>query len=598
MPYHQIVGIAKIFLNANKNDEYVFDFDNYQLKGNNIVHNKKIVYYNNQENFNNIPGMPIAYWITGKEFQLFSKYKKIGDIFETRGGMTTGNNGLFLRLWYEIDINKFKTGLSNEEAAKSEYKWFPYNKGGDYRKWYGNMNYVIDWFKDGKNIKNYKLEQRKINPNYNIAIAGLNSMFNPQISWSLVSAGNFGVRYYPQGFLFDVAGSSVLPNKENEKYVLAYLNSKVCDRYLKAFNPTINYQPGDIKSLIYINENKEMVDILSKSCIDISKHDWDSFETSWDFKVHPLIKEKEKFHYSEIGGKEYKLSDCYNHWQDSTEMSFNKLKENEEKLNEIFIDIYGLKDELTPEVEDKDITIRKADLGRDIKSLISYAVGCMFGRYSLDVEGLAYAGGEFDWNKYQSFIPDKDNIIPICDDEYFEDDIVGRFIKFVEVVYGESTLDENLSFIASVLGGKGSPREVIRNYFLNDFYNDHCKIYQKRPIYWLFDSGKKNGFKALMYIHRYQPDLIARLRTDYVHETQSRLNHSIEMINTQLDGNLTSSEKVRLNKELTKFKAQAEEVKKYEEIVHHWADKMEPMDLDDGVKVNYEKFKELLSKIK
>ena len=253
---------------------------------------------------------------------------------------------------------------------------------------------------------------------------------------------------------------------------------------------------------------------------------------------------------------------------------------------------------MDPYVEDKDVTVRKADLERDVKSLISYAVGCMFGRYSLDVKGLAYAGGKFDWSKYQSFIPDKDNIIPICDDEYFEGDIVGRFIKFIEVVYGEPTLDENLSFIASALGGKGNPRDVIRSYFLNDFYKDHCKIYQKRPIYWLFDSGKKNGFKALMYIHRYQPDLIARLRTDYVHETQSRLNHSIDVINAQLDGDLTTSEKVRLNKEITKFKAQAEEVKKYEEIVHHWADKMEPMDLDDGVKKNYDKFKDLLAKIK
>ena len=292
------------------------------------------------------------------------------------------------------------------------------------------------------------------------------------------------------------------------------------------------------------------------------------------------------------------ISEKYAAWQAECEARFQQLKKNEEELNRIFIDIYGLQDELTPEVEDKDVTVRKADLQRDIKSLLSYAVGCMFGRYSLDVEGLAYADGEFNWSKYQSFIPDKDNIIPICDDEYFEDDIVGRFIKFIEIVYGTSTLDENLSFIASALGGKGNPRGVIRSYFLNDFYKDHCKMYKKRPIYWFFDSGKKNGFKALMYIHRYQPDLVARLRTDYIHETQSRLNHSIEMITTQLDGDLTSSGKVRLNKELTKFKAQAEEVKKYEEIVHHWADKMEPMDLDDGVKKNYEKFKDLLAKIK
>ncbi len=376
--------------------------------------------------------------------------------------------------------------------------------------------------------------------------------------------------------------------------------SIITKSYLDALNPTLNFQVGDIKNVpvVFLEEKVIFINNLVDKNILIAKDDWDSFETSWDFKIHPLLTFERKTIYKNNGVSSYKIKDAFFWWNNECDIRFNQLKANEEELNRIFIDIYGLQDELDPYVEDKDVTVRKADLERDIKSLISYAVGCMFGRYSLDTEGLAYAGGEFDWDKYQSFVPDKDNIIPICDDEYFEDDIVGRFIKFIEVVYGKSTLDENLSFIASALGGKGNPREVIRNYFLNDFYKDHCKIYQKRPIYWLFDSGKKNGFKALMYIHRYQPDLIARLRTDYVHETQSRLNHSIEMINTQLDGNLISSEKVRLNKELTKFKAQAEEVKKYEEIVHHWADKMEPMDLDDGVKVNYEKFKDLLAKIK
>ena len=391
----------------------------------------------------------------------------------------------------------------------------------------------------------------------------------------------------PEGATFDKGGSTIIVDEKVYNFTIALLNSKVYLNIAKIFNPTLNFQVKDIRNLPLKLDNAKIIDTITKSCVNDSKIDWDSFETSWDFTVYPLVKN----HVSTV-------SEAYSLWSKECDDRFNKLKANEEELNRIFIDIYGLQDELDPYVEDKDVTVRKADLERDIKSLISYAVGCMFGRYSLDTEGLAYAGGEFDWNRYQSFTPDKDNIIPICDDEYFEDDIVGRFIKFIEVVYGESTLDDNLSFIASALGGKGNPREIIRNYFLNDFYKDHCKIYQKRPIYWLFDSGKKNGFKALMYIHRYQPDLIARLRTDYVHETQSRLNHSIDMINTQLDGDLTSSEKVRLNKELTKFKAQAEEVKKYEEIVHHWADKMEPMDLDDGVKVNYEKFKDLLAKIK
>ena len=413
--------------------------------------------------------------------------------------------------------------------------------------------------------------------------------FLESITWSFISSSCFGVRYSPQGAIYDIAGSSVFPTKEYIYYLTSLLCSKISFEFMRMQNPTLNFQVGNVANIpVIINmDKKSKIDTYSKENIYQAKSDWDSFETSWDFTVHPLVKN----HVSTI-------SEAYSLWSKECDDRFNQLKANEEELNRIFIDIYGLQDELDPYVEDKDVTVRKADLERDIKSLISYAVGCMFGRYSLDVEGLAYAGGEFDWSKYQSFAPDKDNIIPICDDEYFEDDIVGRFIKFIEVVYGESTLDENLSFIASSLGGKGNPREVIRSYFLNDFYKDHCKIYQKRPIYWLFDSGRKNGFKALMYIHRYQSDLIARLRTDYVHETQSRLSHSIDMINTQLDSNLTTSEKVQLNKELTKFKAQAEEVKKYEEIVHHWADKMEPMDLDDGVKVNYEKFKDLLAKIK
>lgn len=254
-------------------------------------------------------------------------------------------------------------------------------------------------------------------------------------------------------------------------------------------------------------------------------------------------------------------------------------------------------------VDDDAVTVRKADLNRDIKSFISYAIGCMFGRYSLNVEGLVYAGGEWDNSKYSLFTPDKDNIIPICDDEYFEDDIVSRFVEFVKAVYGEDTLEENLKYIASSLGGKGTPREVLRNYFLNDFFKDHCNTYQvtgsgKRPIYWLFDSGKKNGFKALVYIHRYTPDLIARMRTQYIHEQQARYRNQIEMLERQIDGDVSTSERVRLNKQLKKFKEQDEELRKYEEKIHHWADRMEPMDLDDGVKANYAKFQELLAKIK
>lgn len=291
------------------------------------------------------------------------------------------------------------------------------------------------------------------------------------------------------------------------------------------------------------------------------------------------------------------ISDKFAAWGQECDDRFNTLKANEEELNRIFIDIYGLQDELTPEVEDKDVTVRRADLVREIKSLISYAVGCMFGRYSLDVEGLAYAGGDFDSSKYTSFPVDMDNIIPICDDEYFADDIVGRFVKFVEVVYGKETLDENLQFIADALGSKGQPKEVIRNYFLNGFYADHCKIYQKRPIYWLFDSGKKNGFKALIYMHRYQSDTIARMRTDYVHEQQARYRTAISDLEQRIDV-ASTGERVKLNKQLIKLQEQAAEIGVYEEKIHHLADQMISFDLDDGVKHNYEIFKDVLAKIK
>ena len=309
------------------------------------------------------------------------------------------------------------------------------------------------------------------------------------------------------------------------------------------------------------------------------------------------------------------ISEKYAAWQAECEERFQQLKKNEEELNRIFIDIYGLQDELTPDVADKDVTVHRVFDSKDdvpesmkgsnyvrtmrdeIVSLISYAVGCMFGRYSLDVDGLAYAGGEWDASKYKTIIPDSDNIIPICDDEYFDDDITGRFVEFVRKVYGDDTLEENLKFVADALGGKGTPREVIRSYFLNDFYADHLKTYQKRPIYWLFDSGKKNGFKALCYMHRYQRDLLARLRTDYVHEQQERYRTQLTQLGDAID-HASASERVRLTKQQKKFQEQAAELQKYEEKVHHLADQNIEIDLDDGVKHNYELFADVLAKIK
>ena len=366
------------------------------------------------------------------------------------------------------------------------------------------------------------------------------------------------------------------------------MNTKVVDSMLKILAPTLDYHEGPMSKVpVVIDlEQKDLIDERAKECIDICKLDWDSFETSWDFKHHPLLR------------KVPTIAEAFDQWQAECDERFNQLKANEEELNRIFIDIYGLQDELTPEVEDKDVTVRKADLGRDMRSFISYAVGCMFGRYSPTYDGLAYAGGTWDDGKYNIYKPDADGIIPICDDEYFEDDMMGRFVEFVRVVYGDGSLEDNLRFIANALGGKGQPKEVIRNYFLNDFYADHCKIYQKRPIYWLFDSGKKNGFKALIYMHRYQPDTIARIRTDYVHEQQARYRTAIEGLEKQVAAATSTSERVKLTKQLNKVQAQDTELHQYEEKVHALADQMIKIDLDDGVKHNYEIFKDVLAKIK
>ena len=559
----------------------------------------------NTENFSKIPGSPIAYWVS-KQFLNMFKNKKIGDYYDVRQGMATTNNNRFLRLWQEVNESKIGLNFDNRESAKnSRLKWFPYNKGGEFRKWYGNQSYVVNFENDGEELKQVVKEKYR-DADYAqgfsderwdklIEVWVLKNQqfyFKESITWSFVSSSNFGVRYSPQGAIFDVAGSSLFPENNNIYYITGLLCSIVASKVLQTINPTINFQAKDIKSIPIINDKKQEVDNYVLENISLSKSDWDSFETSWDFKVHPLVKNHVN-----------RISEAYKLWDKECEDRFNTLKNNEEELNRIFIEIYGLQDELTPEVEDKDVTVRKADLTRDIKSFISYAVGCMFGRYSLDTEGLAYAGGEWEASKYKTYIPDKDDIIPITDEEYFEDDIVTRFIEFVKVVYGAETLEENLQFIAEALGGSGNAREVIRNYFLDGFYKDHCDTYQvtgskKRPIYWLFESGKNNGFKALVYIHRYSKDLIARMRTGYVHELQSRYRTQISLLKDQIDSSKSQSEKIKLEKEHKKIKEQLAELSKYEEMVHHYADMMVEMDLDDGVRANYTKFEDLLAKIK
>lgn len=357
------------------------------------------------------------------------------------------------------------------------------------------------------------------------------------------------------------------------------MNSKVADMYLEVLNPTMNFSCGIIGLLPYEAMYSKIINDLVTKCIEISKNDWNSSEISWDYQHHPLFR------------KVPTIAKAFEQWNKECDNRFTSLKINEEELNRIFIDIYGLQNELTPEVEDKDITIHKANLDRDIHDFISYAVGCMFGRYSLDEDGLIYAGGEWDNSSYKTFLPDDDNCIPITDEEYFSDDIVGRFVEFVRTVYGVDTLEENLDFIANALGNKGATsREVIRNYFLKDFYKDHLKIYQKRPIYWMFDSGKQNGFKALIYMHRYDADTVGRVRTDYLHQAQRYVETAMQSAQYTIDNASSASEKSKATKAVTKYTKQLAEMKIYDEAIAHIANQRIKIDLDDGVKVNYAKF--------
>ncbi|MFI3199954.1 MAG: BREX-1 system adenine-specific DNA-methyltransferase PglX [Eubacteriales bacterium] len=577
-----------------------------------------------QGNFSKIPGSPIAYWVSEKMFEAL-ELKNIKGVSNPCLGMRTGDNDRFLRFWYEVELKKTSCTTLERHLDK---KWIPYNKGGGFRRWYGLNEYLVNWKNHGYEIK----ENTKIKYGENISwkISNEKLYFLEGITWGSITSGTTTFRYYPKGFIFSNSGQAVIMNEEYKNEIwemVAYLNSNVVKEFLKILSPTLGCESGYIAKIPYTSNLFKNVKIkeLSLNNTNYAKTDWDSFETSWDFEIHPFIKsyrENSKFVENGVlqGRNPNLLQDCYIQWRTDCNLRFETLKRNEEELNRIFIDIYGLQDELTPEVEDKDVTVRLADKTRDVKSFISYAVGCMFGRYSILKDGLIYAGGEWppveqavgirekyypnadqdiiSWTDiYADFIPDLDNVIPICDDEYFEDDIVGRFVEFVKVVYGAETLEENLDFIAGALSDKGASRDIIRKYFLNGFYADHCKVYSKRPIYWQLESGKKNGFKALIYMHRYAPDTMARVRTDYVHEQQGRYRTAIADLERRTQ-DASTSERVKLTKQLTALKDQEAEIRVFEEKVHHLADQMIRIDLDDGVKNNYNIFSDVLTKIK
>ena len=582
-------------------------------------------YAADQSNFSKIPGAPVAYWVSEAILRNYSSFPNVGDVSLVKKGLFTGQNDLFFRYWYEPAFSSVDFGVTDKNEILEKH-YVPMNSGGTFRRWYGNRLSIIKF--DSKHYDLITKNQGHRSPHL---------YFKESAAWTKITASSFSIRYSEVGFVNNDASMAVYEGTADFFAIIGLLNSKVAQHYLSLVNESLNYTTGNVSSVPYVERDTPNIRSLVEHCIEISKADWDSFETSWDFKEHPLIRWSRclgdatsigatiQYYYGRRMPVSCPLELCYLLWQGECNKRFEELKANEEELNRIFIDIYGLQDELTPDVDDKDVTVRKADLSRDIRSLISYAVGCMVGRYSIYKKGLMFAGGDWseepflqapwddagmqyvqaegnmtpmmDLNPQKVVMPDEDGILPITDDEYFYDDIVTLFVNWVRIVYGEATLEENLKFISDALGGKGSPREVIRNYFLNDFYKDHLKVYQKRPIYWLFDSGKKNGFKALVYMHRYQPDTIARVRTDYVHEMQSRYRTAIADVEQRLN-DASTSERVKLTKRLTVLQAQAEELRLYEEKIHHLADQMIAIDLDDGVKVNYAKFADVLATIK
>ncbi|MEL1271905.1 BREX-1 system adenine-specific DNA-methyltransferase PglX [Lactiplantibacillus plantarum] len=540
------------------------------------------LYRTNQANFKKIPGSPIAYWATKKVFKSFER-STLDEHFKGKEGLGTGNNRVFLKYWFELI-------LPNEG-------WYPYQKGGAYRKWYGNNNYYVDWRNDGRNMKAM--------PKSNIR--NLPFQYSIGITWSAISSGKPSFRYTQTKYFFDSKGPMMFHvHEESYFFAIGYLNSKVTEYFLTFLSPTLDYRLGQIQKLPFIDEEvvsrielQRILTLVSQT-LDTSKKEWNQYEESIDFYKHPLLTHIADDKQTEVGGR---LENAFAIWKTEAQDRFDQLKANEEELNRIFIDLYGLNDELTPEVEDKEVSVRRADEERDIKSLLSYFIGLVFGRYSLDTPGLAYAGGEWNTDKYQKFVPNKDNLLLLNDDRYFDDDrdIMNRFRTFLAVTFGEEHVQENMDYIAYVIGKKADNSEqAIRKYFVDDFFKDHKKGYQKRPIYWEFNSGKQNGLKALMYLHRYDEGELAMMRTDYMYPLQSRYEERIEKLQQWVQDESVTKTKKQLEKKLKHVTQQLKELKQYDPIVRHVADQRINLDLDDGVLVNYEKLQDgnkILSKI-
>lgn len=545
------------------------------------------------EQFKRIKGFPFGYWLKEKEIVAFEKGIPLEKIGDPKSGIMTGNNDEFLRFWYEVDNSKIGYGMTEfKDINRFKKKWFPYHKGGEFRKWYGNIEYVVNMENEG-----YDIKFSGKNTNHRLRDSSL--YFREGLTWSDVNSSFFGVRYSPSGYLFDMKGSMIFIDGEyNIKVLTGILCSKIIGELIKVLNPTISFQVNDIKRIPVLDLEKDVqkhIENLVDENIDISKNEWNSYETSWDFKVHPLIKINKQFNIRKI-------------WE-AVEVSINsmrdiinKVKLNEEEINRVLIKMYGLDEAIDQYVDRDNITLRERTIDIEVKTILSYFIGCLFGRYSLDEEGFIFVGGNFDISKYNRFMPDEDNIIPILNTEtkYFEDDVMGRFEEFLKVTFGDEYLMENIDFIAKALEKKPSEssREAIRRYFANEFFNEHCKMYKKRPIYWLFTSGKNKAFNCLVYMHRIDKNLLSKMRIDYVQPLQNKLEVEQKDLMDTLNSDATIKDKKDAKKKLGIVEKQIDELKVFHEKLRHMADKQIQIDLDDGVIYNHGLFGDLVSKIK
>jgi hypothetical protein len=556
-----------------------------------------------------IPGSPIAYWLTYNEVGIFSKGQSLHEYADIKQGLITGDNDRFLKLWYEVDLLKIGFGCSDRKTAEeSKKKWFPYQKGGDYRKWFGNNEYIVNWEKDGEEIKNFVGENGRLSSRPQ----NLNFYFRYGGTWSSLTIGSFAIRYVPVGFIFDAKGSMLFPKQErlNIKYLISYGNTKLFNRFLGALSPSVDYSQGAVGNVPYIYKLDNSIVKIAESAISIAKQDWDSSETSWDFQTYPWAN-------GELKG--FNAQESFENWKNHCNKQIQRMKELEEENNRLFVEAYGLQDELTPEFPEEEITLTinpKYRYGGNytdeelwqrfredsVKELISYAIGCMMGRYSLDEPGLIYAhsGNEgFDPSRYKTFPADADGIIPAMDEEWFSDDATNRFLEFLKAVWLPETLRDNLDFVAESLGQRKeeSPIETIRRYLSNEFFKDHLRTYKKRPIYWLFSSGKYKAFECLVYLHRYNEAALSRMRSEYVTPLQGKLNARIEYLENEIKSATTASSR-KLQRELDLLKKKQGELSAYDDELRHYADMRIKLDLDYGVKVNYGKFGNLLAEVK